>query len=80
MARVAAIGVNVGNEKDLTHCDSALKHFHEEAGRRTSVKRKLCEGSRRPSPSQVCKEVVHDRRGKNGLYNHSLIITVRLVV
>ena len=27
------------NEKDLTHCDSALKHFHEEAGRRTSVKR-----------------------------------------
>jgi hypothetical protein len=21
------------NEKDLTHCDSALKHFHEEAGR-----------------------------------------------
>ena len=26
------------NEKDLTHCDSTLKHFHEEAGRRTSVK------------------------------------------
>jgi Chromo (CHRromatin Organisation MOdifier) domain len=27
------------SEKDLTQCDSALKHFHEEAGRRTSVKR-----------------------------------------
>jgi hypothetical protein len=26
-------------EKQLTHCDSALKHFHEEAGRRSSVKR-----------------------------------------
>jgi hypothetical protein len=27
------------DEKQLTHCDSALKHFHEEAGRRSSVKR-----------------------------------------
>jgi hypothetical protein len=26
-----------------------------------------CEGSRRPSPSQGCKEVVHDRRGENDL-------------
>jgi hypothetical protein len=27
------------DEKQLTHCDSALKNFHEEAGRRSSVKR-----------------------------------------
>jgi Chromo (CHRromatin Organisation MOdifier) domain len=27
------------DEKQLTHCDSALKHFHDEAGRRSSVKR-----------------------------------------
>jgi Chromo (CHRromatin Organisation MOdifier) domain len=27
------------DEKQLTHCDSALRHFHEEAGRRSSVKR-----------------------------------------
>jgi Chromo (CHRromatin Organisation MOdifier) domain len=27
------------DEKQLNHCDSALKHFHEEAGRRSSVKR-----------------------------------------
>jgi Chromo (CHRromatin Organisation MOdifier) domain len=27
------------DEKQLTHCDSALKHFHEEAGRKSSVKR-----------------------------------------
>jgi chromobox protein 5 len=27
------------NENDLNHCNSALKHFHVEAGRRTSVKR-----------------------------------------
>jgi hypothetical protein len=27
------------NEKGLTHCDSALRNFHEEAGRRTSVKK-----------------------------------------
>jgi Chromo (CHRromatin Organisation MOdifier) domain len=27
------------DEKQLTHCDSALKHFYEEAGRRSSVKR-----------------------------------------
>jgi hypothetical protein len=26
------------NGKDLTHCDSALNHFHKEAGRRTSMK------------------------------------------
>jgi Chromo (CHRromatin Organisation MOdifier) domain len=30
------------NENDLTHCDSALKHFHEAVGRRTSVKGVLC--------------------------------------
>ena len=27
------------DEKQLTHCDSALKHFHEDARRRSSVKR-----------------------------------------
>jgi hypothetical protein len=27
------------DKKQLTHCDSALKHFHEEAGRRSSMKR-----------------------------------------
>jgi Chromo (CHRromatin Organisation MOdifier) domain len=27
------------DEKQSTHCDSALKHFHEEAGRRSFVKR-----------------------------------------
>jgi hypothetical protein len=27
------------DEKQLTHCNSALKHFHEESGRRSSVKR-----------------------------------------
>jgi hypothetical protein len=27
------------DEKQLTHCDSALRHFHEEAGRKSSVKR-----------------------------------------
>jgi hypothetical protein len=27
-----------GDEKQLTRCDSALIHFHEEAGRRSSVK------------------------------------------
>jgi hypothetical protein len=27
------------NEKDLTHFDSALKHFHEEAGRIISVRK-----------------------------------------
>jgi hypothetical protein len=27
------------DEKQLIHCDSALKHFHEEARYRTSVKR-----------------------------------------
>jgi hypothetical protein len=27
------------DKKQLTHCDSALKNFHEEAGRRSSVKR-----------------------------------------
>jgi hypothetical protein len=26
------------DKKQLTHLDSALKHFHEEAGRRSSVK------------------------------------------
>jgi hypothetical protein len=39
-----------------------------------------CEGSSRPSPSQGCKEGVHDRKCKNGLYNDILIIMVRLVV
>jgi Chromo (CHRromatin Organisation MOdifier) domain len=27
------------DEKQLTHCDSAVKHLNEEAGRRSSVKR-----------------------------------------
>jgi hypothetical protein len=26
------------DEKQLSHCDSALKHFHEEVGRSNSVK------------------------------------------
>jgi Chromo (CHRromatin Organisation MOdifier) domain len=26
------------DEKQLIHCDSALRHFHEEAGRRSTVK------------------------------------------
>jgi hypothetical protein len=43
VARVASVGVNGENEKDLTHSDSVLKHLYEEAGRRTSVKGELCE-------------------------------------
>jgi hypothetical protein len=34
---------------------------------RSELTASACEGSRRPSPSQGCKKVVHDRRGKNGL-------------
>jgi hypothetical protein len=43
VARVAAVGVNVERREHLSHSDSALKHFHEEAGRRSSVKGELCE-------------------------------------
>jgi hypothetical protein len=41
---VAAIGVTWEDENKLTHCDSGFKHFHEELGRRSSVKRELGEG------------------------------------
>jgi Chromo (CHRromatin Organisation MOdifier) domain len=46
------------DEKQLTHCDSALKHYHEEAGRRSSVKRELCEGYGGLVPRRHCKDTL----------------------
>jgi Chromo (CHRromatin Organisation MOdifier) domain len=50
-------------EKQSTHCDSALKYFHEEAGRRSSIKGELCEGYGGLVPRRYCKETLFRVQG-----------------
>jgi hypothetical protein len=52
------------SEKDLTHCDSALKHFHEEAafsrgsGTQNLGEKGSCVRVRAGSPEPSCKDPV----------------------